>query len=174
MVEEIKQALEWLQNQEKILENNNEEEIETIDFNDIEITLKQKKLVSVRNFNIGDILYMELLYSDNTKKIFEDTLPESAQMTFEILSKDPNQNMTLIFDTLTKNLKEVNLNELEELSSVSKNNSNQKRLGTHPGVGNFLHSFMDKEGFMNLLFFIFLTGISSGIIIVIVLNLLSR
>jgi len=42
----------------------------------------------------------------------------------------------------------------------------QKTLGTHPQY--------KKAGFMNMLLFIFLTGISSGIILMIILNLLVK
>ncbi len=64
------------------------------------------------------------------------------------------------------------LNDYEEIGDDS-SLSNQKTLGSHPGVGSHFH-FGEDGGFMTFIFTIFLAGISSGIIFMIILNFFAK
>lgn len=61
--------------------------------------------------------------------------------------------------------------EIGEGNSLGSSKSVQKTIGAHPGVGSHFH-FSD-DGFTNLLLIVFLTGISVGIVSMIVLNFIA-
>lgn len=65
-----------------------------------------------------------------------------------------------------------NLNEYEEIGE-GESLGIQKTIGAHPLTGKFFSS-AEENGFMTFLFVIFLAGISSGIIFMIILNFLAR
>ena len=69
----------------------------------------------------------------------------------------------------------VPINEIKDEYNQNEGQSMgiQKSIGTHPGAGKFLH-FGEDGGFMTFLLVIFLAGISSGIIFMIVLNFLAK
>lgn len=61
----------------------------------------------------------------------------------------------------------------DEDKSEGQSLSKQKKLGSHPGVGSHFPCVEDG-GFMTFLLVIFLAGISSGIIFMIILNFLAK
>lgn len=61
----------------------------------------------------------------------------------------------------------------DEDKSEGQSLSKQKKLGSHPGVGSHFH-WGEDGGFMTFLLVIFLAGISSGIIFMIILNFLAK
>lgn len=63
----------------------------------------------------------------------------------------------------------INDEDKDEGQSLAK----QKTLGSHPGVGSHFH-WGEDGGFMTFLLVIFLAGISSGIIFMIILNFLAK
>ena len=85
---------------------------------------------------------------------------------FEDMHVSVIQNKIIPIDVNTTN---DSMNTSNESSNKSNTISHQKTLGTHPGVGNHFH-FGEDSGFMNALFFIFLTGLSTGVVFMIILN----
>ena len=70
-------------------------------------------------------------------------------------------------------ISEIN-SEYDEGVSEGQTFGIQKSLGTHPGTGKFFSHFNEDSGFMTFLLVIFLAGISSGIIFMIILNFLAK
>ena len=151
----------------------NDENIEVLDMSDVIF----KEIISVEDYDINDKKYMKLTYNDGTVRAFENTKPETGQMIFEVLKNTRPSEVTDLFHKLIQTEKEIDVSLLvsDDIdNSTSITQSKQKRLGAHPGVGYFFHSFTEKDGFTNLLFFIFLTGISIGMVLMIVFNIVMK
>lgn len=102
----------------------------------------------------------------------------------EEISYEKNQNNMNLYSNNREQLLNYNNEEVtpldiydeqegmqqEELQQITK--SKQKTLGAHPSIGTHFH--YEDAGFMNILLFIFLTGISSGIILMIILNFILK
>ena len=119
------------------------------------------------NINL-DVLKLELkkIY-DNYKSGKKD---DSVSFDFDIIDVDDGDEaqytgvipINMVFSS-------INDEDKSEGQSLSK----QKKLGSHPGVGSHFNLGKDS-GFMTFLLVIFLAGISSGIIFMIILNFLAK
>lgn len=130
---------------------------------------KARKIIAVDDISKNGKSYIKLQYDDGSIRIFESNLTEKGSVMFEVLKQNPYNDMTNLFEALTQNANEVDPQEFEPKKSIGSSKGNQKRLGAHPQAGKFFHS--DTDGFMNLVFFIFLTGIGIGISLMIFINI---
>ncbi len=130
---------------------------------------KARKIIAVDDISKNGKSYIKLQYDDGSIRIFESNLTEKGSVMFEVLKQNPYNDMTNLFEALTQNANEVDPQEFELNKSIGSTKGNQKRLGAHPQAGKFFHS--DADGFMNLVFFIFLTGIGIGISLMIFINI---
>lgn len=124
-------------------------------------------LCSEPNINY-EVLKLEL------KKIYDnyksDKKNENVSFDFDIIDVDDGDEaeftgvipINMVFSS-------INDEDKNEGQSLGK----QKKLGSHPGVGSHFH-FGEDSGFMAFLLVIFLAGISSGIIFMIILNFLAK
>lgn len=141
-----------------------------------------KEIIKVEDLkDKNELRYIKLIYGNGTEKVYESTLEEPGEVMFDIFMKSGDNsriNTTQFFEEAVQTKNPLTEEEIKELQSIDYENkgglSNQKRLGAHPGVGKTSSLVWLEEGFMNLLFFIFLTGISTGIILMVVLNNLAK
>ncbi len=151
--------------------NINEEEIEIIDFEDT------NNIQNPNNKKINELIDIK------NKVIIQGQYP-NKQVSYDpnnnayILSEEGFEDMYVsviqnngIYQIIPIDVNTTNdsMNTSNESSNKSNTISHQKTLGTHPGVGNHFH-FGEDSGFMNALFFIFLTGLSTGVVFMIILN----
>lgn len=101
-----------------------------------------------------EIIDVETVISNN------DEINRLIQTKEQLINTPPTNSIyTQQLDDY-EDIEKLNSIELQETKGI------QKTIGKHP--------LYKKAGFMNMLFFIFLTGISSGIILMIILNLLVK
>ena len=127
--------------------------------------------------------YIKLKFGNGIEKVYESTLEENGKTMFDVYmtsGENSRINTTKFFLNAVQTKNELTKEEIENLHSIDEKIkpsgnglSNQKKLGTHPGTGKTNLTWFE-EGFMNLLLLIFLTGISTGIILMVVLNNIAK
>ena len=148
--------------------------IEQKNFNSEEIFDELLKMFTETNFisqKLSDILNSKIISYD-----FESFKTEPSNIgidSYDISIIDVDDG---VFSSYTGI---VPINEIKDEYNQSEGMSEgqsmgiQKSIGTHPGAGKFLH-FGEDSGFMTFLLVMFLAGISSGIIFMIILNFLAK
>ena len=167
--------------------------IETVDLNETtyKITTYSDNTISVtKNQNINPInLYnFKNPLNQETFKNLNDSQKEQIYLIDnkyqdKIILSNPIENIHIIPDEkliLTVENKDgiyqiKKLNQINEFEGSIENNklnkkTNQKTLGTHPGMGQMFKS--DEDGFSNIILMIFLAGITIGMIAMLGINIL--
>ena len=141
-----------------------------------------KDFIEVSLYDFSDI---------SNKSVYDSLLDKEKQELYVVLStypgkkvfSGPHDNVYIVIDDGKESVVKV-LNKdgvyqvrpfeedmAKQDEDSSNSYSNQKSLGTHPAAGTHF-SFSDKEaGFTDILIFIFLSGISIGIVFMIILNI---
>ena len=139
-----------------------------------------KEIIGVEDLkDENNTRYIKLKFGNGTEKVYESTLEEKGSTMFDVYmtsGENSRINTTKFFlDTVqTKNeLTEEEIKNLhpidEEIKTGGNGLSNQKSLGSHPGTGKVSLKWFE-EGSMNKLLLVFLTGIATGIIMMILIN----
>lgn len=164
------------------------------------ITEETKQIIGVMDINKNDKNYIIIRYKDNTTKILENTTNEQGSKIYEIIKqKYVDINTTKLFEEYTKSLTEVKdfdysnkpdisynpyyndeqSNQLEDSEYEINDGIEETKLTQTKGktytkkIPGF--SWISEDAaFTNILFIVFLAGISSGIVIMIILNLLLK
>lgn len=182
---EIKQALIWLLNNNLITINQYNEYLKKTDKELIEILpkyyqdkvevidIRPVEITSVEDLEENQTKYLKINYTDGTSKIYkqnEDNII-AGEMTFATLKNNNETDEQKFFTIFVSNL----LEETPTISQTSgvKSSPSKEKTKTH-SIQGIASKMFENDGFTNTLFFIFLTGISIGITIMTVLNIIIK
>lgn len=150
---------------DEIIELSNDKNYRDKIINNLKINLNKKIIISVIDFKDNNKDYFQIKYSDGTTKIEQNFFGKSGAEVFEIVKQKFQNKPTEIFEKLMTDI--INKNSIDNTSNAQTKNK-QKTL-TNPST--HLKWYDEENGFMNMLFYIFITGISAGIIIMLILNI---
>ncbi|MBP3920884.1 MAG: hypothetical protein J6D28_04890 [Bacilli bacterium] len=125
--------------------------------------INTRVIISVIDFRENEKDFFQVKYNDGTSRIEENIFGKPAEQVFNTVVEKFSSNPTKTFEMLMDDI--VVKNKLDAGESNGKT-----KVKRHPN--SIYKMFEDDAAFMNILFFIFLTGVSSGIIMMIILNLM--